>query len=319
MNHLEIRQFRSLARGPRLIVLGAVHGNETCGTSGIRRVMAELADGSLALARGSLTLVPVANPVAYARGQREGDRNLNRDFRAVISPESAEDRIANHLAPLLAEHDVLLDLHSFSSQGEAFAFIGPADNQHDLEPFAQAAAEEALAAILGPRRIVHGWMQAFAAGVAARKGKGLGAAGSAINDSIAYGVGTTEFMRARGGYAVTLECGNHADPQAPELAYQAIHRTLAHLGLVAAPAPISPGSKEVIELHQVHDRREPGDTFTRAWRSFDPLRKGEAIGQRASGEVLSAPEDGYVVFPNPNALPGREWFYFARHSDRHIR
>ncbi|MBK8763785.1 MAG: succinylglutamate desuccinylase/aspartoacylase family protein [Burkholderiaceae bacterium] len=314
MTTIESIQYRSLARGPRLIVLGAVHGNETCGTQGIRRVAAEFAAGSLALTRGTLTLVPIANPVAYARGHREGDRNLNRDFREVISPESAEDRIANHLAPMLSAHDVLLDLHSFSSQGEAFVFIGPQDNSSELEPFAKAAQEESLASVLGPQRIVHGWMSAFAAGVAARKGTGL--AGSAINDSVAYGVGTTEFMRSRGGCAVTLECGNHADPAAPDVAYRAIHRALAHLGLVAGAAPASTGPKEVIELHQVHDRRDPADSFARTWRSFDRLQRGETIAQRASGEVLSAPEDGYIVFPNPNALPGREWFYFARHSDR---
>ena len=316
MNTIESIQYRSLERGPRLIVLGAVHGNETCGTQGIRRVAAELAAGSLAVARGSLTLVPIANPVAYARGQREGERNLNRDFREVISPESAEDRIANHLAPMLAAHDVLLDLHSFAAQGEAFVFIGPQDNADELEPFAKAAQEEALATVLGPRRIVHGWMSAFAAGVAARRGGAV--TGSAINDSVAYGVGTTEFMRSRGGCAVTLECGNHADPGAPEIAYRAIHHALAHLGLVTGAAPASSGAKEVIELHQVHDRRDPADSFARTWRSFDRLRRGETIAQRANGEILTAPEDGYVVFPNPNAPPGREWFYFARQSDRVI-
>jgi hypothetical protein len=78
------------------------------------------------------------------------------------------------------------------------------------------------------------------------------------------------------------------------------------------PAP-APGSDRTAP---VHDRRDPADSFARTWRSFDRLQRGEAIAQRASGEMLSAPEDGYIVFPNPNALPGREWFYFARHSDR---
>jgi predicted deacylase len=316
MSTLDILQYRSLQRGPRLIVLGAVHGNEHCGAAAIRRFAGELAAGRHSIARGTLTLVPVANPVAFALGRREGDRNLNRDFREVVSPETAEDRIANHLAPLLAAHDVLLDLHSFASQGEAFVFVGPSDNDGDLEPFAQAAREEALAAVLGPRRIVHGWMPAFAAGVAARRARGT--TGSAINDSVAYGVGTTEYMRSRGGCAVTLECGNHADPAAPEVAYQAICRAIAHLGLVDAPKPASSGPKEVIELHEVHDRRDPGDSFARSWRSFDRVAAGEPIGTRASGESLHAPADGYIVFPNPNALPGREWFYFARHSARPI-
>jgi uncharacterized protein len=38
-------------------------------------------------------------------------------------------------------------------------------------------------------------------------------------------------MRSQGGYAVTLECGQHADPNSPEVGWQAIHNALAHLGL----------------------------------------------------------------------------------------
>ena len=52
-----------------------------------------------------------------------------------------------------------------------------------------------------------------------------------------YGVGTTEYMRTQGGYAITLECGQHADPAAPDVAYRAIRNTLAHLGLVDEPEP----------------------------------------------------------------------------------
>ena len=84
MSTLDILQYRSLRRGPRLVILGAVHGNETCGTAAIRRFAGELAAGEYTITRGTLTLVPVANPVAFALGRREGDRNLNRDFRDGI-------------------------------------------------------------------------------------------------------------------------------------------------------------------------------------------------------------------------------------------
>ena len=46
---------------------------------------------------------------------------------------------------------------------------------------------------------------------------------------------------------------------------------------------------------------------------------GDVIGQRADGTTLRAPDDGFIVFPNPNALPGNEWFYFARRSTRQLR
>lgn len=55
----------------------------------------------------------------------------------------------NETCPLLARHEVSLDLHSSSSPGVPFVFLGPPDNAGQLEPCAQVAGEEALAVRLG--------------------------------------------------------------------------------------------------------------------------------------------------------------------------
>jgi uncharacterized protein len=310
---IQVYQFHALAPGPRLIALGAVHGNETCGTQGILTVMKRFEQGALKLIRGSLTLVPVTNPLAYAQATREGERNLNRDFRPAVVIEQNEDRIANVLAPLLQQHDALLDLHSFTSQGEPFVFLGPRNNSGPLEPFALAAQEEALAQAMGLKRVVFGWLPAFAQGVARRNASGI--TGSLINTHIAYGIGTTEYMRSVGGYAITVECGSHADPLAPTIAEQSLLRALAHLGLIDAPA--APAIKhEVLELDVVFDRAHANDVFSRPWQSFDRVHAGELIGTRADGTALHARHGGCIVFPNANAAQGREWFYLARDSDR---
>ncbi|MDO5057208.1 MAG: succinylglutamate desuccinylase/aspartoacylase family protein [Lautropia sp.] len=309
---IEVRQFHALQPGPRLLVMGGVHGNETAGPVAIRQILAEFEAGTRHLQRGVLTFIPVANPVAWAGQRREGDRNLNRDFRPVMSPENAEDRVASRLAPLLTQHDILVDLHTFSAPGEAFVFFGPDNNRDELEPFARATEEERLAQAIGPRRLVHGWLGAYAKGVRRRQ-----------QGSIAYGVGTTEYMRAHGGYAVTVECGQHLDPGAPAVARAAIDNTLRLLDIGGLPAgeaapPAQDAAHELIELHDVFDRHSTEDRFARDWRSFDRVAAGEAIAHRADGQVLSAPEDGYVVFPNPGTPPGREWFYFARPSHRKL-
>jgi len=318
---LRVHALRALSPGPRLIVLGAVHGNETCGARAIERVLGEFDSGALGLARGSATFVPVANPLAYRRGQRMGDRNLNRNLRISQAPVDNEDRIANELCPLLAEHDVLLDLHSFHSPGEPFAMIGPPDNSGTLEPFAHARDEAALALRLGPRRIVEGWLEAYAAGVRNRLQRTSASPGERaqlLNTDPSYGVGTTEYMRSRGGYGITLECGQHADPLAPEVAYRAIRHTLAHLGLLDEAPPPARGEFELLRLAEVTDRHHADDRFVREWSSYQALQAGELIGERADGAPLRAPDDGFIVFPNPHALPGNEWFYFARRSARHL-
>jgi succinylglutamate desuccinylase len=135
---------------------------------------------------------------------------------------------------------------------------------------------------------------------------------------IAYGIGTTEYMRSRGGYAVTVECGQHADPTAPAVARAAIDNAIALLGLEAgADAPLAQRvAHEVLEMSEVVDRQSPEDHFAQAWRSFDPVKAGQVVAFRADGEAIVAPEDGHVVFPNTHAPPGREWFYFARPGRR---
>ena len=317
MSELESLYFQSisftgLASGARLVVLGAVHGNETCGTQAIRRVSGEIESGQWAMVAGSVTFVPITNPLAYARHQRMGDRNLNRNLAPTDAPVEFEDRIANWLCPLLAQHDALLDLHSFHTAGKPFVMLGPQDNTGSLEPFARCAEETALALRLGVQRFVDGWLDTYATGVARRLAAGVSAREADVN----YGVGTTEFMRAQGGIALTLECGQHDDPAAPAVAYRAILNTLAHLQLIAAPAPPTVADTEALRLYEVIDRAHADDRFARAWSSFDRVRAGELIGTRHNGTPVVADSDGYIVFPNPNAQPGQEWFYLAKPSRR---
>lgn len=306
---IAIHQFAGLQAGPKLIVLGAVHGNEVCGTLAIQQLIAEIENGTVRIERGTLTLVPVTNPLAYRLKRRHGDRNLNRNMRVSDAPQDFEDRIANLLCPLLQAHDVLLDLHSFHTPGTPFAMIGPSHNRGELEPFARASEEEAMALRLGIGRFVEGWLDTYAQGVKDRQARGAEA-------SVDYGVGTTETMRRYGGIAITLECGQHEEDTAPQVAYEAIRNTLAHLGMTRAAAPAPAKKREVIRLYQVTDRLHPEDHLDRDWRSFEPVQRDEVIARRHDGTVLKAERDGWIVFPNPLAQVDQEWFYLAEPSQR---
>jgi hypothetical protein len=157
-------------------------------------------------------------------------------------------------------------------------------------------------------------MQAYADGVARRRERAL--TPGAVHEDPSYGVGTTEFMRAAGGYGVTLECGQHDDPAAPQVAYHAIRQTLALLGLAEIALAPPAASFDCLALAEVIDRHAEGDQFAKTWTSFDVLAEGELIAQRADGTEVRAPRAGHIVFPDVSARPGHEWFYLAQRSAR---
>ena len=289
----------ALAPGPSLVVLGAVHGNEVCGAHAIVRAIDDLTHGRLRLLRGRLTLVPLANPLAFAQVTREGQRNLNRRFLPQPDPQDYEDRITHQLAPLLAQHEVLLDLHSFHTPGDPFAMVGPRNNSGAREPFARAAEEMALARALGAQQVVEGWLEVY--------DRAAGLRGELPDDE---GIGTNEYMRSQGGYAVTIECGQHEDPEAIDVATRAIHGALAHLELAHVPAPprfAGPAAR----LKDVVLRESPADRLAQDWHSFDAVQAGDVIAHRADGTPVAAPYDGCVLFPHPEAEVGQELFYLA--------
>ena len=307
--HFKSVSYTGLGAGPKLIILGAVHGNETCGTQAIQRVMNEIDEGSLEIAAGTVTFVPITNPMAYRKRDRAGDRNLNRNLYPNDKPTEFEDHVANWLCPLLARHEVLLDLHSTRAKTKPFALVGPPNNEGAIEPFKHADKERALAKRLGVSRFVEGWLRTYAKGVE-RRAKG------SRNADPRYGVGTTEYMRSQGGYSITLECGQHDDPSSPEVAYRAIRNTLDFLGITEGPKPPDVTDYEALRLHEVIDRAHADDRFSREWSSFDPLKKGEVIGTRHDGTQVAAPGDGWIVFPDKTSLPGNEWFYLAEPVER---
>ncbi|HMU66292.1 MAG TPA: succinylglutamate desuccinylase/aspartoacylase family protein [Cellvibrionaceae bacterium] len=316
--HFKSISYQALKPGRKLIILGAVHGNEVCGTQAITRIMAEIDRGDIILRQGKVTFVPITNPLAYAKNERSGDRNLNRNLFPSENPQDFEDHIANWLCPLLAEHEILLDLHSFHTPGLPMVMMGPENNSGTLEAFKFAEEENALAVRLGVNRFVDGWLDTYAKGVERRQQLNIHPQDRQhlLNTDVRYGVGTTEYMREQGGYALTLECGQHADPKAQDIGYQAIINTLVYLGFIDGDEPVPVAEKQSLRLYEVIDRNDPADQFIQEWKSFDEIKAGAPVGRRADGTLVCAESDGFIVFPNPKAQPGQEWFYLARPTDR---
>ncbi len=289
---LEVNAYLTEEPGPRLLVLGAVHGNETCGATALHRLRDGLQAGRLMLRRGTLTFVPVCNPRAYAEGKRFMERNLNRFLVPTENPTTYEAQLGNALCPLMAACTHLLDIHSYPNGGPPFGFVGG----HDSE-------EDALAQSLGVDTILSGWEEAYAA--TGRQ--------DPTRDPL-EGVGTEEWARRNGAHAALIECGDHLDPQAPEVAYRAVRGALDHLGMLPWPERPSgwcSSSPRRVRVDRVVYRDREG-MFVKPWRHLDPVATGEVVARTVDGTELCASQGGFILLPDANAALGQEWFYLGR-------
>ncbi len=278
--------YNALVPGNRLLVLGAVHGNEKCGTQAIQQIMQRLDSGALELSRGTVTFVPICNPLAYEQDVRQTAQNLNRSMMKRDNPSVYEFKLQNALCPLLENCDVLLDVHSYTAGGPAFVMRGP-DDRRDRE--------EAFTAMLGVGYMLCGWEDAYAN------------AGIPLDPIVS--TGTTEYARNHGATAVTVECGQHKEAAAIPVALRAIYGALAYAGITDEKIAPTPDFKRC-RMRQVYYKVKEGD-FTRPLNHLEEVKAGEALVIYKDGEVITAPWNSRVIMPKLGAVVGEEWFYLA--------
>lgn len=318
---LKIITFKSLQAGPHLLILGAVHGNEVCGTKAIQHIISLFESGTLALQKGQISFVPICNPRAYAAGQRFIERNLNRHLVPQEQPDCYEAELGNILCPLITSCDALLDLHSSPRGNAPYLFVGP---RHKLEyDFAKA---------LGIKWMLTGWEETYAEHAEGTSATPLGQSSSANQSGPVKpadpteGIGTEQAARNAGRLAVLVECGDHTDPRAAAVAERAIYGAMAHFELLdqnRATAAIAAAEKQIganaaprndepclLQMRKVWFRTDKG-TCAQDWQDFMPVLSGTLLATRANGEEIRAPQNGFVILPHPDAPVGQEWFYFC--------
>ncbi len=109
--HEETLTFYRFGSGkPRVLVTGAIHGDEVIGTYAIRNVFSSLARRSL---KGSAIFLPVANPLAFRCRERASpvdSADLNRVFPGD-EKGSVSARLAHSIWQEATQADYILDLH----------------------------------------------------------------------------------------------------------------------------------------------------------------------------------------------------------------
>lgn len=109
---------------PRVAVVAGIHGDELVGPHALVELAQELTPREL---RGTVVLVPSANPPAFAAGRRkapEDDLDLNRIFPGKVEG-SVTERLAGILTRMVVgDADLVIDLHSAGREGALLPLSG---------------------------------------------------------------------------------------------------------------------------------------------------------------------------------------------------
>lgn len=284
-NRLTSHVFEGAASGPHLLILGAIHGDEACGTIALNAMMRLIEGRKVSLAKGRLTVVPLCNPLAAQKPARYVSHNLNRiigHYGGRDVPITPEHSFADQVAGFIDGADMLLDIHSFHTDGPPFVF----------EDYDTPAVRE-LANATGLRDIVAGWPALYGA--------------ATENDTVGYAC-------ARQKPAVLVECGQHNDPESVGVAFRVIQNVLVTLGLIDGPVIDFAETNRRIKVQDMVIKTAPGK-FTKPYIHLTPIEKGEVIAVYDSGETVTATYDGFIIMPGHQAAVGDEWFYTGMVAD----
>jgi predicted deacylase len=290
---------RGTAAGPSLVVVGGLHGNEPAGALAGARVALEL-EGLRRSLRGRAVFL-AGNRQGLAVGQRFIRHDLNRSWSraqlerlAQLSERELgdEEQEQVELARALREIEraqrgplIVIDLHTTSAPSAPFVCFGDTLRNRRL------ALALPTTAILGLEEVVEGALVGY--------------------------------CTDRGHVGISIESGQHRDPEAVERHVAAIWLLLVAAGCLPASAvpglaqhrqrlaQASAGRPRVVEIRYRH-AVSAGDGFELlpGFESFAPIAAGQVVGSHRQGP-LRAPEAGLMLMPRYQAQ-GEDGYFLVR-------
>lgn len=286
-----IGSYQGQEKGPLLIGIGGMHGNEPAGVIALDRMIRMLRIEPLHNAdfvyKGRFVGM-VGNVRAYNQKQRYIHRDLNRHFKHDIlnrileyGPELKEDlellelseAIKQEIRHYEPERVVILDLHTTSSHGGIFSIV--TDDRESI----RIALELHAPVILGML-------------------KGIKGTSLHYFNMESLGIPTT---------AIVFEAGQHEDPVSVNRSIAAITNCMRTIASVNREHVENRHDKILIEYSSnlpkvsvLFDRHEiiPGSGFHMLpnFNNFQEVRKGEVLAKDINGSIRAS-DDGMILMP----------------------
>ncbi len=257
--------------GKTTVILASVHGNEPCGRNAFEALL-----GDLVIENGTV-IFEIGNPRAVEQNTRFAEINLNRMFRSdnTISEQEKntyEYQRAQELKKLFDGADALLDIHSsFNKKSKRFIICEP---------------------------------NGFA--IASQLPFDLRCTGF---DEYEPG-GTDGYMNSHNKIGICVECGQHEDPLAIEVAEDTIKSFLIAMGHTSGNTSIQ--NQKTITIFDLYKNKSNMFRLTREFEDFENLPAGTSIGFDGELEIKTPSECSILFAHNIVDKIGQECFLLAK-------
>ena len=267
--------------GPTLLLTGRIHGDEPVGTRIIERLIREIDDGILTLAKGTLKCAPICNQRAADANTRYLDMNLNRVMSRDIANANQgkhEADLAHAVMDLIDGVDMLIDLHSFPDQTTPAYMICVDDSELARDMVKASAYKTVLCA----------------------------------SDYLTPGNSqmTIDYAKSQGRPAILIEAGYHEDPDALERGYNAVVNVLATLGFLdKAPRTSTQMQNFVVMTDYILQRDDCELVLPLA--TATSIKRGDPIYKTRDGQIITSDKEGTIFAKNMSPKQGEEYCYIA--------
>lgn len=268
------RRFDTGKPGPKVLLTGALHGDELTATGALWQVMERIDSAGIG---GQLTIIPLVNQQGARQSRRHvplATTDLNRVFPGRKDGELGE-RLAAALAELMKSHDALIDVHT-AGWSTLFLLL-----DHIADPQLQGR--------------VYRWADS----------SGLPAFGEMPPEQAnLQGLDKcwTTWVVNNGKPAVTIELSGLVTLDAPaaEQGADAILKMLRDLPRALADK----GGTEPVKLVRKEVYSETGGLFETACNVGDTVKPGTVLGRIRTilgdpQETVTAPNAGQIIALNP--------------------
>ena len=290
---------RGERRGPTLVVMGGIHGNEPAGVKAAQRILPQLQKNSAAVC-GEVVFLR-GNTRALRQNLRYLDSDLNRQWNTYMQspnalPAESSEQLERHeilqtLEPVIdsARGELyFIDLHTTSARGEPFATVG------DTLRNRRFALQFPITIVLGLEEQIEGTLLEYL--------NNLGAVTLGFEGGQHESESAVDHHEAVIWSAI-VAAGNLDSAQLPEFdKYQALLKRAC-------------GGSKVIEVRYRHAiRPEDGFKMEPGFENFQPVSKGQLLAKDRNGAIV-AQETGLILMPLYQPL-GDDGFFLTREVKR---